>query len=103
MDPVVSLQDLPGLDPLPGGAQLDEDPLLAHPELLVERDQLQCLGHLGLRVKLRFGDIKLAGRPFTFFLTDRRASTSVETRPSTTFRISAPKATNILSIAISTY
>ena len=51
VDAVVSLQDLPGLDPLPGGAQLDEDPLLAHPELLVQSDQLERLGHLGGRVK----------------------------------------------------
>lgn len=34
-----------GLDALPGGGELDQDPLLAHAGLLVQGDQLAGAGH----------------------------------------------------------
>lgn len=51
VDAVVALQDLSGLDALPGGGDLDEDAVLGDPFSLVELDDVQGLVDRGLGVE----------------------------------------------------
>jgi hypothetical protein len=68
-----------GADAFPGGGDLDQHPVAADAGGFVQRDQLRARATVAAVSK------------------DRRASTSVLTRPGTTFRISSPKRTSTWS------
>ena len=73
---VVALELAGSLDTLPGRGDLDQDAVLGNANRLVERDELLGLGMVPSLSK------------------DRRASTSVETRPGMIFKISFPNSTS---------
>ena len=93
MDVFVPLELARGLDPLPRARNLDEQALLLDPDGVVQRDKLA-----GLRARQRRS--ACAGvRARTLALVpslskERRASTSVETRPGMMLRISLPNSTS---------
>ena len=94
VDAILLLELARGLDTLPSRSNLDQDALLLDTDALVERDQL-----LRLEVSLasRLKGYKPLMRTFAFVAAlskDRRASTSVETRPGIIFKISLPNSTS---------
>jgi hypothetical protein len=115
VDAVVALEDLGGLDALPGGGDLDEDAVLGDALLLVELWRVSAqtvrgrgVPFTGLDARERSGG-KRTSMMRRAFLTEawvskeKRASTSVETLPGTMARISLPNSTRRRSRAWSTW
>ena len=103
VDAVVPLEDLSSLDALPCRGNLDQNALLANALLLV---QLRIVSSPSLHTRINDLLTSMMRRALlteAFVSKEKRASTSVETLPGTTFRISFPNWTRRLSNVASTW
>ena len=103
MNAVVPFEFTGGLDTLPRRRDLDEDTLLLDTEAIVEgneflglNDENDSMAIISMLAELRVWPDR---GQFTFFLVaslskERRASTSVDTRPGIIARISFPNSTS---------
>lgn len=99
MDPVLLLKNRGGLDAFPGRTELDQDPVTLVPCRLVQLNELKTIrGESALRASARRATAGSVTRRALVIMAslskDSRASTSVDTRPGTSFKISMPKLTN---------
>lgn len=104
VDAVVALKDLGGLDTLPGGGDLDQDAVLGDALGLVQLGWLlaKLLKTVQRRDTRRTSMMCRALSTEALVSNERLASTSVETLPGTTLRISLPNSTRRASRALST-
>jgi hypothetical protein len=103
VDAVIPLEDLGGLDTLPCRGDLDKNALLANALLLVQLQNVRskCWAHF--QAILLTSMMRRALLTEAFVSKEKRASTSVETLPGTTLRISLPNWTRRLSSVASTW
>lgn len=99
-----SSPSLCGLNPLPRRAELNENSLLADPCLLVQLNEPACFFNGALFVKRQPAEVLEKVKLHTsIYSYTHLASTSVDTRPGMSFKISTPKLTYILSMAAVTW
>ena len=97
VDAVVALEFAGGLDAFPGGGDFDEDAVFGDAKGGVEGDELFGLRRNEMNIRIRSDAVDMWQLTLAFvpsLLKERRASTSVETRPGMIFKISFPNSTS---------
>lgn len=94
VDVVITLEFTSGLDTLPCRCDFDENTLLLDTNRLVEGNELLSLRIDRIRTQPRYATTSLALALVPSLSKERRASTSVDTRPGMIARISLPNSTS---------